>query len=360
MKSAERYARTGETVEAVRAYLAAGNAFLNDESDVARAREAYAAAASLDPDNLEAIFQLGHADAIEGKLREALARFVTVTRKSNATHVPALFDAACIYQELGMYDQAILAFRKVLDRDRTNVQAIVNVAQRLLAMGMRPEALGHFLRAAETAFEANQLGTCRQLLNLILSMDPLNAKVRTMLADLNDLKAAESAEAAHGTQASTADVVTAATASAAVENTTIAAVDDLASARHLAEDAVALLRTQRDSLVRDIEALAKAKASEEIELATLRARRDTSTAELTELFKKVEAVKAEEKAPPAKLKVAPATPKAAPATPKAAPAKPKAIPAKPKAASRPSSRIGAEKSAKPVKKSKTRVDRTLE
>jgi tetratricopeptide (TPR) repeat protein len=217
---------------------------------------------------------LGHTDMIEGKLRDALAKFMEVVRRSGETHVAAMFEVGCIYQELGKYDQAILAFRKVLVRDRTNVQAIVNVARRLQAMGMRPEALGYYIKAADTAMEAKQFGTCRQLLNLILSIDPLNPKVRSMLADLSDLDAGDSI------------VISSVELPAALEPD--ANLQGLVQSPSEVEDGlVALLRDEADGLKRDLKALGAAKASEEIELATLRARRDAATAELTELFKKI-------------------------------------------------------------------------
>jgi tetratricopeptide (TPR) repeat protein len=283
--AAKRFEHSGDIPQAIRCYLAAGSSFLNDASDPDKARQAFGAAAALDPKNLEAVFQLGHTDMIEGKLRDALAKFVDVVRKSGETHVAAMFEVGCIYQELGKYDQAILAFRKVLVRDRTNVQAIVNVARRLQAMGMRPEALGYYIKAADTAMEAKQFGTCRQLLNLILSIDPLNPKVRSMLAELSDLDAGDSI------------VISSGELPAALESDSN--LQGLPQSPSEIEDGiVAMLRVEADGLKRDLKALGAAKASEEIELATLRARRDAATAELTELFKKVESLRPVEKPKP--------------------------------------------------------------
>lgn len=292
--AAQRFERSGDASQAIRCYLAAGTSFLNDASDTDRARQSFAAAAALDPKNLDALFQLGHTDMIEGKLRDALTKFQDVVRKSGDTHVAAMFEVGSIFQELGKYDQAILAFRKVLARDRTNVQAIVNVARRLQAMGMRPEALGYYVKAAETAFEAKQFGTCRQLLNLILSIDPLNSKARSMFAELSDLDAPD-----------TIVMPPAGLPSAVEPELSLTAVQDLeARSASDAEDLlVAALRVEAAELKRDLKALAAAKASEEIELASLRARRDASTAELTELFKKIESLKpAAGSRPAAKLK----------------------------------------------------------
>jgi tetratricopeptide (TPR) repeat protein len=286
LKKAEKHARAGDIAEAARFFIAAGNAYLNDFVDPERARDAFGRAAAIDPSNLDAIFQMGHTYVVEGKLREALPKFVHVIQQSNQTHVPALFEIGCIYQQLGKYDQSILAFRKVLDRDRTNIQAIVNLARRLEAMGMRPEALGHFFKAAETAFEAKHFGTCRQLLNIILSMDPLNAKVRSLLADLNELV---DEPAPVNVRVETPPVHD-------KQTKTIAAV--LEKKRSAVEDEkamIAALREERDRLKDEINGLCMAKAAEQIELASMRARHGGAVAELTGLFKKVEALKSKSK-----------------------------------------------------------------
>jgi tetratricopeptide (TPR) repeat protein len=286
MRAAQRHARRGEKSDAVRAYLAAGSAFLHEETDTANARKAYEAAAAIDPTNLDAAFQVGRTDMIEGRLTDALAKFVHVIERSNQTHVPALFEAACIYQELGRVDRAILTFRKVLDRDRTNVQAIVNVGRHLQSMGMRPEALGYYVRAAETAFDAGQLGTCRQLLSLVLAIDPLHAKGRTMLLDLNEAKAgfmrpAPEPELPEGIP----------------EIAPAPEPDPRIELQAQADAADAKLRGERDSLKREIEALAMAKAAIEVELAAGRARRDCAVSELTEIYKAIDPHRPEQSAP---------------------------------------------------------------
>jgi tetratricopeptide (TPR) repeat protein len=294
MRAAKDHARRGEKNDAVRAYLAAGNAFLHEETDTGNARRAFEAAAALDPQNLDASFQVGRVDVIEGRLTDALAKFLHVIDSSHKTHVPALFEAGCIYQELGRYDRAILTFRKVLDRDRTNVQAIVNVGRHLQAMGMRPEALGYYVRAAETAYEAGQMGTCRQLLGLVLSIDPLHAKGRTMLLDLNEAKNG------FGRPRPDADPLVEQEAPAPAAPTAAEiAQSDAAAAVAKADAAAATFRSERDSLKQEIEALASAKATVEVELAALRARRDCAVGELTEIYKAIAPSAPARKAKPA-------------------------------------------------------------
>ncbi len=188
--AAAMYAEAGATEDAVRSYLEAGTAFIDPEAELGRAREAFDAAHALDPVNLDVIFQIGRVHMIEGDAQRALAQFVHVLRHSKYTHAPALFEAACVYEQLGLHEQAVLTFRKVLDRDRANVPAIVRMGQRLHSMGMLPEAIGYYMQAAEVAYAAGQIGTCRHVINLVLGLDPNNHRARSVLHDLNEAQAA--------------------------------------------------------------------------------------------------------------------------------------------------------------------------
>jgi tetratricopeptide (TPR) repeat protein len=185
-KAAQLFAAAGATADAIRFYREAGAAFIDPEADTGRAREAFGEAHALDLQDLEIIFEIARVDRIEGHPRAALAKFTHILHKSKQSHVPALFEAACIYQELGQHDQAVLTLRKVLDRDKTNVQAIINMGQRLQSMGMLPEAVGYFVQAATAAHAAGQLGTCRHLINMVIGLDSNNQHARRMLAELED------------------------------------------------------------------------------------------------------------------------------------------------------------------------------
>ena len=269
MEAARERERTRRGAEAVQAYIDAGKSFLEDHADAERATLAFDAAAKLDPNNVEVEYQRGIMDAIHGRQREALEKFLNVVRASGQSHVPAMFEAGCMYQELGQFDNAVLAFRRVLDRDSGNVQALVNVARRLQAMGMRPEALNHYLAAAETAIERGQRGTGRHLLGLIQSMDPLHAKARLLLAELN------SSEGAH--------------AEAHVEAVPAAPEAPKPQAvvpGHVVE--IQELRAERDRLRAELQTLAAAVAAEETELASLRAKREAAAKVLAELQADVE------------------------------------------------------------------------
>jgi tetratricopeptide (TPR) repeat protein len=186
-KGAQLFADAGATADAIRFYRDAGNAYIDPEADTGRAREAFGAAHALDLHDLEIVFAIARVDRIEGHPRAALAKFTHILSKTKQSHVPALFEAACIYQELGQHDQAVLTLRKVLDRDKTNVQAIINMGQRLQSMGMLPEAIGYFNQAAVAAQSAGQSGTCRHLLNMVIGLDTNNQQARRLLAELDDV-----------------------------------------------------------------------------------------------------------------------------------------------------------------------------
>ena len=186
LDAASVFVAAGDKAKAVAACLDAGSNFLYDMGDMAKARAALAQAHQIDPSNLDVIFQMGQADVVEGRTQDALAKFIDVLRKSNLKHVPALFEAGCIYQANGQYDQAILAFKKVLDRDKSHVQAIVHMGQLHQTKGMLPESLSYYLQAADIARESGQFGTAAQLCNMVLALDGNNQKARFMIDDLNE------------------------------------------------------------------------------------------------------------------------------------------------------------------------------
>ena len=186
LEAARLFAAAGATADAIRFYREAGNAFVDPEGDTIRAREALNEGHALDLQDLDIMFALARIDIIEGHHRAALAKFTHIVRKSHQTHAPALFEAACIHQELGQHDQAVLMLRKVLDHDKSNVQAIVSMGQRLQAMGMLPEAVGYYFQAATAAHTAGQIGTCRHMINVVLGLDANYQDARRLLAELDD------------------------------------------------------------------------------------------------------------------------------------------------------------------------------
>jgi len=196
LEAAKMLATAGANSEAAICYLNAGLGYLYDHGDMTKARQAFASAHNLDPHNLDVIFHLGQADVVEGRTQDGLAKFIDVLRKSNLKHTPALFEAGCIYQANGQYDQAILAFKKVLDRDKKHIQAIVHMGQLHQIKGMVPEAISYYLQAAQITRDEKQLGTTRQIANMVLAIDGNNHRARTLLSDLDEDKDEEDEAAA--------------------------------------------------------------------------------------------------------------------------------------------------------------------
>jgi len=171
---------------AVRAFMAAGVAYLFDYADIPSARQALTTAYQLDPQNLDVVYNMGRVDVVDGRVQEGLAKFIDVLRKSNVQHLPALFEAGCVYQSMNQYDQAMLAFKRILDRDSNHIDAMVRMAQLHEARDIQPDAIGYYVRAAEMAWDSKQFATARQLANHVLGKDPRNAKARYLIADLDE------------------------------------------------------------------------------------------------------------------------------------------------------------------------------
>jgi len=188
VEAAKLLAAAGANAEAIACYLQAGKAFLFDHTDVLKARQALAAAHALDPNDLDVIFQMGQADVTEGHTQDGLAKFIDILRRSNLKHTPALFEAGCIYQKNSQMDQAILAFKKVLDRDKDHIQAMVHMGQLYQTKGLRTEALAYFISAAEASREQRDFDGARQLANAVLAIDDGNAKARFILDEIDKQK----------------------------------------------------------------------------------------------------------------------------------------------------------------------------
>ena len=288
LEAAGMFAAAGAKDEAIAAYLQAGNGFLYDDADMTRARQAFMTAHELDPINVDVLFQLGQADVVEGRTQDALAKFIDVLRRSNLKHVPALFEAGCIYQANGQHDQAILAFKKVIDRDKHHSQAFVHMGQLHQTKGMVPEALGYYVHAADIARESGHVGTARQLLNMVIALDSSNQKARFMLDDLDDHEpeAVEDAAAAvppkviakpavatKPVPAKAPDAVAPAQPSPTAAEIAATAASAAASARSIGEAKAELdgVSTRRDGIIEEIDRLAAARTELEAELARRKA-----------------------------------------------------------------------------------------
>jgi tetratricopeptide (TPR) repeat protein len=185
IEAAKLLVQAGDAQAAIECYLQAGTAYIRGKEFV-KARQALQAGHGLDAHNLDVIFMLGQADVSEGRIQDGLAKFIDVLRKSNLKHIPALFEAGCIYQLNGQYDQAMLAFKKVLDRDKTHVQATVRIGQLFQSKEHMGDAIAYYIQAAQVARECEHWSSARQIASMVLALDAQNQKARFILDDLEE------------------------------------------------------------------------------------------------------------------------------------------------------------------------------
>ena len=180
--AAKVLADAGSPVEALSRYLEAGRGFLQ-AGDIARARLQFASAYELDGKNMDALFELGRADVAEGKKHDALDKFVEVLRKSNLKHLPALYEAGCLYELDGQHNQAILAFKRVVERDKTHVTAFEHLGSLHQVRNQLPEAVANYVRAAEAAQARLQYSEAKRLAEAAIAIDGANASAQRVAAE---------------------------------------------------------------------------------------------------------------------------------------------------------------------------------
>jgi tetratricopeptide (TPR) repeat protein len=192
-EAAKVMADAGSPIEAVSRYLEAGRGFI-DAGEPALARQHIAAAYELDGKNMDTLFELGRADVADGKKHDALDKFVEVLRKSNLKHLPALYEAGCLYEIDGQHNQAILAFKRVVERDKTHVYAFEHLGSLHQVRNQVPDAVANYVRAAEAAQARFQYAEAKRLAEAALAIDGANANARRLVSEAE--RAASSATAA--------------------------------------------------------------------------------------------------------------------------------------------------------------------
>ena len=155
-----------------------------DARSLDAARETLTAARALDQKNYEPIFELGRLEIAAGNKAEGLGRFAEVLRKSNYTFVPALFEAGCVYEEEGSTDQAILTFKRIVERDKNHSQALAHLGRLHRAKQMAPEATSYLLTAAEAARKVMDYALALQCARDILEFDPANARASGLESEM--------------------------------------------------------------------------------------------------------------------------------------------------------------------------------
>jgi len=191
IEAADLLVQAGAASEGFAAYVTAGRRYL-DGGDCDSARLSFDAAREIDGKNVDALFELGRVDAAEGKKQDALAKFADVLRKSNFTHVPALFEAAIVYEGDGQLDQAIHAFKRLTERDKSHWQAYKHLGQLHLNKHMLSEAANYFALAAEAARKSLNFEEARDCAGEALEIDANNAKARQVFAETEKIESTRS------------------------------------------------------------------------------------------------------------------------------------------------------------------------
>ncbi len=191
--AAELLAEAGAVADAVPALILAGRDLM-DAGDVEDARACFVRAFALDPKNFDALFEVGRADLAEGHREDALAKFVEVLRKTNLRHLPALFETGCLYEGLGKFDEAILAFKRIVERDKTHMEGLEHLGRVHQAKNLKPDAVHYYNLAADAAFAAERFADARRCANAALALESDNAKAKAMQAALKNVNSEAAAK----------------------------------------------------------------------------------------------------------------------------------------------------------------------
>ncbi len=175
--------RLGLEQEAFAWFLKAGRRGL-DEGDVDLARESFEAAGMVDEKSYEPLFELGRTEIAAGNKAEGLERFADVLRKSNYTFAPALFEAGRVYEGDGQIDQAILTFKRIVERDKAHVGALTHLGALHAAKHMATESIAYYLQGADAAKKIMDYAAAYRCAQDVLAIDPGNAKARQLSLEM--------------------------------------------------------------------------------------------------------------------------------------------------------------------------------
>ena len=167
-------------------FMRAGRLML-DSGQLEDARAAFEAAKGVDEKNYETIFELGRVEVAAGNKAGALGRFAEVLRKSHYTFVPALFEAGCVYENDDQIDQAILTFKRIIERDKSHAEALAHLGRLYRIKQMAPEAVSYLLSAAEAARKVMDYTLALQCARDIIEFDPGNARARGLESELEKI-----------------------------------------------------------------------------------------------------------------------------------------------------------------------------
>ena len=183
IEAAKLMGTAGATADAIAIYLDAGRKAL-DAGDLPAARSSFAAAHTLDQKGYDALYELGRVDLAEGRKDQALEKFVEVLRKSNLRHLPALYEAAVLYEADGQTDQAVAAYKKIAERDRHHVPTLSRLADLYRKKGLLGDALGYYLQGARAAMQSMQYKEARRLVDNALQIEDDNWEARRLQTEV--------------------------------------------------------------------------------------------------------------------------------------------------------------------------------
>ncbi|MFZ5758408.1 MAG: tetratricopeptide repeat protein [Thermodesulfobacteriota bacterium] len=116
--------------------------------DYAGAADAFRRARDLDPDNTEALFQLGNLHKNHGKFTEAQSCYQQVLRQL-PNHVATLNNLGNIHKDLGRFTEAITCYRQAIAADPTVADLYINMGNAYKDMLLPQEAINSYLLAIE-------------------------------------------------------------------------------------------------------------------------------------------------------------------------------------------------------------------
>ena len=183
IEAAKLMGTAGATADAIAIYLDAGRKAL-EAGDLPSARSAFAAAHTLDQKGYDALYELGRVDLAEERKDQALEKFVEVLRKSNLRHLPALYEAAVLYEGDGQVDQAVAAYKKIAERDRHHVPTLSRLADLYRKKGLLGDALGYYLQGARAAMQSMQYKEARRLVDNALQIEDDNWEARRLQTEI--------------------------------------------------------------------------------------------------------------------------------------------------------------------------------
>lgn len=150
--------------------------------DAGEARRALERAASLDPQNLEAVAGLARLDLRDGRTDGARARVLAQVAKSPA-HAPSLLVAAGVLREAGLADEAESLLRRAIDAAPDNVTARVQLGQTLLAQKRPAEALQQYEAVlARDPLQVDAATTAAQLLESMGRVDQARTRYEAIVS----------------------------------------------------------------------------------------------------------------------------------------------------------------------------------